>query len=101
MQDFSDEKKLFKLATLDFISARFVMGYPCVRHFGLYSWSRYFALFLSYVNITKLLKFSMAGLMGWLSDIAEHLNYQIERKFDGNFFMKRANEHFVVSGRCN
>ena len=37
--------------------------------------------------------------MGWLSDIAEHLNYQIKRKFDGNFFMKRAKEHFFVSGR--
>ena len=39
--------------------------------------------------------------MGWLSDIAEHLNYQIKRKFAGNFFMKRANEHFFVSHRSN
>ena len=37
--------------------------------------------------------------MGRLSDISEHLNYQIKREFDGNLFMKRANEHFFVSGR--
>ena len=53
MQDFRDDKKQFKVATLDFICAKFVMGYTCGRHFVLYSLSRYFVLFLSYVNITK------------------------------------------------
>ena len=37
--------------------------------------------------------------MGRLSDIVELLNYQIKSEFDGIFFMKRANEHFFVSGR--
>ena len=36
-----------------------------------------------------------------LSDIAEHLNYQIKITFDGNFFMKHANENFFVIGRSN
>ena len=53
MQDFRDDKKQFKVATLDFICAKFVMGYTCGRHFVLYSLSKYFVLFLSYVNITK------------------------------------------------
>ena len=39
--------------------------------------------------------------MGWLSDFAEHLNYQIKKKNSGNFFMKRTNEHFFVSRRSN
>ena len=48
---------------LEIICARFVMGYPCVRHFVLYLWSRYFALFLCYVNITKLRKFRLAAIL--------------------------------------
>ena len=74
---------VFKVATLNIICARFVMGYPCVRHFVLYSWSRYFALFLSYANITKcpfsghFEIFPPKGYSPRLSDIAEHLNYQI------------------------
>ena len=38
-----------------FRTAKFVMGYPCVRPYIFFSntWSSYFALFLSYVNITK------------------------------------------------
>ena len=62
MQIYEMRNKKFKV---DFIWARFVMGYPCVRHFVLYSWSRYFALFLSNVNITKLLKlFAPKGYWG-------------------------------------
>ena len=38
--------------------ANFVMGYPL--HFVLYSWSRYFTLFLMYVNIKKILKCKIA-----------------------------------------
>ena len=78
-------------------------------HFVLYSWSSYFAFFFSYVYILKLLKFKMAALRPFwrcfltklirsLADIAEH-TYQIQRRSDGNFFLKRANEHFFVSGR--
>ena len=53
VEDFRDDKKQFKVAISNFICAKFVMGYTCVRHFVLYSLSRYFALFLSYVNITN------------------------------------------------
>ena len=85
MQDFRD-----KVATFNFICARFVMGYPCVRHFVLYSWYRYFALFLSYVKtkipeiqngrLAAILKlFPSKGELPRLADIAEHLNYQIKR----------------------
>ena len=35
-----------------------------------------------------------------LADIAEHI-YLIERRSDGNCFMKRANDHFFVSGHSN
>ena len=64
MQDFRDnEKKNGRLAAiLDFISAKFYMGYPCeTLHFVLNAWSSYFAIFLCYVNIIKILKFKMAG----------------------------------------
>ena len=39
--------------------------------------------------------------MGWLSDIAEHLIYQIKRKYDWKFFLKCANGYFFVSHRSN
>ena len=45
-------------AILDFISAKFVMGYPCVSPYIL---SSYFPLISSCINITKLLKFNMAA----------------------------------------
>ena len=35
-----------------------------------------------------------------LADIAEH-NCQIKKRADENFFLKRANEHFFVSGHSN
>ena len=45
-----EEAKVHRSAIMqdfrDFITAKFVMGYPCVRHFVLYSWSSYFAFFL-------------------------------------------------------
>ena len=49
-------------AILDFISAKFITGYPYESlHFVPYAWSNYFALILSCVNITKLLKLKMAA----------------------------------------
>ena len=67
-----------------------------------------FCIFLSHLNITKLLKFKMAAKRPFLifcsqkgirslADIAEHI-CQIKRRSDGNCFLKRANEHFFVSG---
>ena len=65
MQDLRDyeKKKLNGLlaALLDFISARFVMGYSCVRHYILfYIHGPAILLFFSYIKITQLLKFKMA-----------------------------------------
>ena len=50
MQDFRDNEKTNRVrlaAILDFITAKFVKVYPCVRNyfFVLYSWSSYFAFF--------------------------------------------------------
>ena len=54
------------------------------------------------VRLAAILKlFPPKGYSPRLSDIAEHLNYQIKKKIDGIFFMKRANEHFFVSHRSN
>ena len=53
-----------QLAILDFIFAKFVMGYPCVSPhilFYMHGPASFFALFLSYANITKFLKFKMAA----------------------------------------
>ena len=68
MQDFRDnEKKIIKndrqMAILDFISAKFVMGDPCVSpHILFYMHGLAFLLcFLSYVHITKFLKFKTAA----------------------------------------
>ena len=41
-------------ANLDFISAKFVMGYRCVRTFSLFDINRSAIFFFSHVNITKL-----------------------------------------------
>ena len=63
MQDFRDEKKTIKNhCQSDFIPAKFVMGYPCVSpHVLFYMHGPIILLcFLSYVNITKLLKFKIA-----------------------------------------
>ena len=57
-------KNYRQLAILDFISAKFVMGYPCVSpHILIYIQGPAFLLFafLSYVNITKFIKFKMAA----------------------------------------
>ena len=65
MRDFRDnENKIIKWPTAaiwDFISAKFVMGYPCVRHYILFHiYGSAILHFFSYVNSTKLLKFKMA-----------------------------------------
>ena len=67
-----------------------------------------FCIFFSYVNITKLLKFKTAilklptpqKLIRSLADVEEHI-WQIKRRSNGNYFLKRANEHFFVSGHSN
>ena len=119
MQDFREnDKKTIKnddqSAILNFISAKFVMVVLCESlHFVLYAWCSYFALFLSYVNITKLLKFFLKWPLNghfkivWsqklfrsLADIAVHI-CQIKRRSAGNVFLKRANEYFFVSGPSN
>ena len=45
---------------LDFISAKFGMGYPCVRPYNTFCFIIMVQLFY-FVNITKLLKFKIAG----------------------------------------
>ena len=51
------------VAILDFISAKFVMGYPCLRPYILFHIHGLAILlfFFSYVNITKLLIFKKAA----------------------------------------
>ena len=100
-------------AILNCISAKFFMVVLCESlHFVLYAWCSYFALFLSYINITKLLKFIMAAINGHfkivcsqklirsLADIDVHI-CQIKRISAGIFFLKRANEYFFVSSPSN
>ena len=58
MQEFRDNDR--KSAILDFISAKFVIGYACVSPYILF-FIHGQALFLSFVNITKLLKCKMAA----------------------------------------
>ena len=65
MQDFPDNEDFFLngwlAAILDFISVRFVMGYPCVRPYILFHIHGPAILhFFSYLNITKLFIFKMA-----------------------------------------
>ena len=55
--------KIAQSANLDFISVKFAMGYPCVRPYILFYIS--FALFLSYLNITKLLTIKMAAKLSF------------------------------------
>ena len=70
-----------------------------------------FCIFWGFLNITKLLKFKMAAKRPFfhfcsqkgirsLADIAENI-CQIKRISDVNCFLKRANEHFFVSGHSN
>ena len=111
MQDFRDnEGKKLKWPTgaiLDFIGAKFAIGYHCVRPSILFYIHGLFCIFLSHLNITKLLKFKMAAKRPFfnfcsqkgirtLADIAEHIS-QIKRRSDGNCFLK----HFFVSGHNN
>ena len=67
MQDIRDnEKKKIKMADwqpfLNFTTARFVMGYPCVRHHILFyiHVPAFCFFFLVQSAITKLIKFKMA-----------------------------------------
>ena len=100
------------MAILNFISAKFVMGCHCVRpSISFYIHGPAICIFLSHLNITKLLKFKMAvkrpflnfcsqkGIRS-LAGIAEHI-CQIKRRSDETCFLKRVNEHFFVSGHSN
>ena len=49
---------------------------------------------------TVIFKCSLLKEIMSLVDIAEYI-CQIKIKSDGNFFLERANEHFLVSGRSN
>ena len=69
---------------LDFISAKYVISYPCVESLDLvsYTWSRYFAL----------------------ADIAGHINFaKLKVNLMETFSLKHAtcNKHFFVSGHSN
>ena len=84
-----------------FFSVKFVMGYPCVRHYTvLYSWSSHFA----FLELSKYYKIQNGRwsqkFIRSLADIAEQF-YQIKRISDGNFFLKCANEHVFVSNHSN
>ena len=76
MQDFwENEKKTVKndrqSTILNFISAKCFIVVLCESlHFVLYAWCSYFALFLSYVNITQLLKLKMAAKRPFLKSFA-------------------------------
>ena len=66
MQDFRDNEKKIKngrlAAILDFISAKFVMGYPCVRPYILFCIHGTAILhFFEFRKYHKLLKFKMAA----------------------------------------
>ena len=78
------------------------------------TWSSYFALFLSSVSIAKLIKFKMAArppfqnclfpkVIRSLADIAVHSCAYLlnKRRSAGNFFSKRADKYFFVSGPSN
>ena len=86
MQHFRDNEnkqlKMSQSAILDFISAKFIMGYPCLSHYilfyVLYAWSSYSALLLSCVNITKLLKFKMAARQSFYNCLLPKVNQVID-----------------------
>ena len=90
---------------MDFIAAKFVMGYHCVRPYILFyihgpAILHFFEL-RKYHKITNS-KWPLNGhfeivcsqkLFSLFADLAEHI-CQIKKRPDGNFFLKRANEHF-------
>ena len=85
-------------AILDFISAKFVTGYPCVRPY-IFSVTK---ISLNYQNSKWPLNnhFEIVcsqKLIRSLADIAEHIA-KLKKKTDRNFFLERANEHYFVSG---
>ena len=119
MQDFRDnEKKTIKhyrqLAILDFISAIFVMGYPCLSpHILFYMHGPAFCFVFvlrKYHNLKKIKNSRYINghfkivrsqtLIRSLADIAVHIS-QIKRRSAGNFFLKCAKEYFFVGGSSN
>ena len=89
------------------------MGYPCARHYVLFyihgpAILHFFELH-KYHKIIKIQNGHETAIfkivcsqkfLRSLADIAEHI-CQIKRRSDGNFFPKRANELFFVSGHSN
>ena len=62
MQHFRDnETKQLKMTGSRPFRILFLQNLSWVEHFVLYAWSSYFALILSCVDITKILKFKMAA----------------------------------------
>ena len=87
--------------------------YPCV---GLYT--RYYIhdptivhCLQSYVNVTKLLKINVAAKRPFCNFLLPNVHQVIgwhswvylpnQKRPNGNIFLKRANEHFFVSGHSN
>ena len=82
------------MATLDFISAKIVMGYPFCFIFMVQIFCIVFELH-KHRKITESVR--SQKLFRSLADIAEHI-CQIKRKSDANFFPNRVNDHFFISG---
>ena len=76
MQDFrNNKKKTIKIGYFGFYFCEICHGlFLCESsHFVLYVWSSFFALFLSYVNITKLVALVIKGLIIWESNCKQKL----------------------------
>ena len=81
------------------------MGFHCVRPYILFYIHGPAILHLFLFELRKYHKIMQTAicsqkLIGSLADLAEHI-CQIKRRSGGNFFLKRANEHFFISGRSN
>ena len=107
MQEFRDSnkinnnKKKIKLLTgshFGFFSVKFVMGNPCVRHYILFY--IYGPVILHFLSKYYKIQCLIPKVIRSLADIAEHICL-IKRRSDGNFFLKRTNKHFFVSGHSN
>ena len=63
-------------AILNFISAKFVMSYPCVSPYILFyiQGPANLLCFLIYINITKLLKFKMAAKRSFKNRLLSRVN---------------------------
>ena len=97
---------------LGFITAKLLRnkkGYPCVRHYILFyihgpailhffELSKYHNHYNSKWPLNGHIKIVCSRkIIRSLADIAEHI-CQIKRRSEGNFFLKRANEFFFISG---